>query len=232
MDDREPVVSINYMYMTDNQKEGEEKGMPIIVLKDRKTRVIRARLVPRKGVNGYAVKVVSGILESLGHSKIILKSDQEPSILALKDAVRSENRADIVMEESPEYESRSNGEVERAIQTVQGQIRTMKDRLESRYGQRISGEHPCIPWLIAHASDTVSRFHVYTDGKTAHENWRGRSFRGQYREFGENVLYLSPGTKGQDKFEVRWSRAFGMGSLIGQEKQLLERRMVSLRSGM
>ena len=72
---------------------------------------------------------MSGIIESLGHSKIILKSDQEPSILALKDAVRSENRADIVMEESPEYESKSNGEVERAIQVVQGQIMAMKDRL-------------------------------------------------------------------------------------------------------
>ena len=57
----------------------------------------------------------------------------------MKDAVKSEARVDIVMEESPEYESKSNGEVERAIQMIQGQFRAMKDRLESRYNQRISG---------------------------------------------------------------------------------------------
>jgi hypothetical protein len=57
--------------------------------------------------------VLSGVIESLGHSRVILKSDQEPAILSLKDAVKSEARIDIVMEESPEYESKSNGEVER-----------------------------------------------------------------------------------------------------------------------
>ena len=33
---REPVVSVDYMFMHDNQGEGEEKGMPIMVVKDRK----------------------------------------------------------------------------------------------------------------------------------------------------------------------------------------------------
>ena len=158
-----------------------------MVISDRKTRIIRARVVPQKGNHAYNIKVLSGVVESLGHSKVILKSDQEPAMLSLKDAVKSEARVDIVMEESPEHESKSNGEVERAIQVIQGQFRTMKDRLESRYRQRISGEHPCIPWLIAHASDTVNRYHVYKDGKTAFENWKGKKFKGQYREFGENV---------------------------------------------
>ena len=60
------------------------------------------------------------------------------------------------MEESPEYESKSNCEIERAIQVIQGQFRAMKDILESRYNQRIVGEHPCIPWLMAHSSDTIN----------------------------------------------------------------------------
>ena len=56
----------------------------------------------------------------------MLKSDKEPSIMSLWAAVESEARVNVVLEESPEYESKSNGEVERAIQMVQGQIRTMK----------------------------------------------------------------------------------------------------------
>ena len=91
-----------------------------MVIKDRKIRTIRARVVPQKGNHWYGIKVLTGVLESLGHSKIILKSDQEPARLSLKDAVKSETRINLVLEESPEYESRSNGEVERAIQKIQG----------------------------------------------------------------------------------------------------------------
>ena len=39
---REPIVSVDYMFMRDSQGEGEEKGMPFMVVKDRKTRIIRA----------------------------------------------------------------------------------------------------------------------------------------------------------------------------------------------
>ena len=94
-----------------------------MVITDRKTRSARARVVPQKANRWYGIKVLSGVIESLGHSKIILKSGQEPALLSLKDAVKSEARVNLVLEESPEYESRSNGEVERAIQTIQGQLR-------------------------------------------------------------------------------------------------------------
>ena len=50
---REPIVSVDYMFMHDNQGEGGEKGMPIMVIKDRKTRTIRARVVPQKGGHWY-----------------------------------------------------------------------------------------------------------------------------------------------------------------------------------
>ena len=147
----------------------------------------------------------------MGHSKAVLKSDQEPALLSLKDAVKSEVGDNLVLEESPEYESKSNGEMERAIQMVQGQFRTLKDRLQSTYNQRIGGERPCIPWLMAHASDTVNRYYVYNDGRTAFENWKGRKFNGQYREFGENLFYLKPHSKGKDMFEVRLENGIWLG---------------------
>ena len=98
---REPIVSVDYMFMHDNQGEGEEKRMPIVVIKDWKTRTTRARVVPQKGSHWYGIKVLSGVIESLGHSKVILKSDQEPALLSLKDAVKSESRIKLVLEESP-----------------------------------------------------------------------------------------------------------------------------------
>ena len=67
-DVREPLVSVYCMFMHDNQGEGEEQGMPIMVVKGRRTRIIRARVVPQKGNHWYGIKVLSGAIESLGHS--------------------------------------------------------------------------------------------------------------------------------------------------------------------
>ena len=63
-----------------------------------------------------------------------MKSDQEPAILSMKEGVKNENAAEIVFEEPPGYDSKGNGEIEQAVQIVQGQFRAMKDALESRYG--------------------------------------------------------------------------------------------------
>ena len=51
-----PVVSIDYMFMSDNQEQEEERGMPILVMKDRDTKMIKARVVPRKGGDSYAIQ--------------------------------------------------------------------------------------------------------------------------------------------------------------------------------
>ena len=83
------MVSIDYMFMHDRQKEGEEKGMPILVFKERKRRVIRARIVPQKGKHWYAIKILKGMLDSTGYKKVIFKSDQEPAMLSLKEAVQN-----------------------------------------------------------------------------------------------------------------------------------------------
>ena len=94
--------------------------MPIMENKDKRTRRTRARVLPQKGNAWYGIKVSSGVVESLGPSQVILKSEQEPSVTSVKDAVKAESQVDLVLEESPEYESTSNGEIERAIQTAQG----------------------------------------------------------------------------------------------------------------
>ena len=74
MEEEIPVVSFDYMFMHDDQKEEEEKGMPILVAKDRKKKVVRARVVPKKGQHWYGIKIASGIVDSLGYKRVILRS--------------------------------------------------------------------------------------------------------------------------------------------------------------
>ena len=98
--------------------------------------MIRARVVPQKGKHWYSVKILGGALDSLGYKRLILKSEQEPAVMNMKEAVRLESGIEIMMEESLGYGSQGNGEVDHAVQMVQGQSHTMKDALESRYGVR------------------------------------------------------------------------------------------------
>ncbi len=86
-----PTIGIDYTYMHSEQEKEEEKGMPIVVAKDNKTKMIMARVVPSKGLDNYAVKTVKKMMERMGHKKIILKSDNDPAIFALKKAVRRES---------------------------------------------------------------------------------------------------------------------------------------------
>ena len=85
-----PTIGIDYMYMHSEQEKEEEKGMPLVVAKDNMTKMTMARVVPSKELDSYAVETVKRMVERLGYKKVIMKSDREPAILALKEAVRRE----------------------------------------------------------------------------------------------------------------------------------------------
>ena len=107
-------------------------------------------------------------------SELVLKSDGEPAMIALKQRVKQERPERIVLEESPVKESQANGAIENAIKQIQGQIRTMKDCLDSRLGMKLTGEETIFPWLVSHAAATINRHHVGQDGETAYRRWKGK----------------------------------------------------------
>jgi hypothetical protein len=132
--------------------------MPMLVIKDSRTKVALARVVPKKGRDQYAIERLQKDISNLGYKKMILKSDNEPAIIALKEAVKRERDQDIILEESPEYDSMGNGEIERQIQEVQGQIRAIKLNLEANYKNKLRDDHPAIPWLVAHSASAITRY--------------------------------------------------------------------------
>ena len=58
------------------QEKEEEKGVPIIVIKDSKTKMTTAKVVPCKGRDAYAVESVRRALEQLGHRRIMTTSQR------------------------------------------------------------------------------------------------------------------------------------------------------------
>ena len=62
---------------------------------------------------------MSAILDEIGHKKIILRSDQEPAILALKAEVI--NRLigyEAIPQESPVGDHQSNGDIENTVREL------------------------------------------------------------------------------------------------------------------
>ena len=99
---------------------GDEFGFKLTVLsgKERVTGMHFASAVPTKGASGkFAVDKALQFMEEVGDttSKVIVKTDQEPSIqYFVKDLIESRPQGQTVIEESPVKSSGSNGIVERS----------------------------------------------------------------------------------------------------------------------
>ena len=89
----------------------------------------------------------------------------------------------------PVKSSASNGVVERGIQSVQGQIRVLKDALEDRWKREISAVECIVPWIVEWSAHVLNRFEVGKDGRTAFERCKGKRAKHLGIEFGEAVLW-------------------------------------------
>ena len=134
-------MSIDYCFMGPEDKE--EEMMPVLVMHDNKNQSIKALPVQEKGATEITVKWCVSTLEEAGYAgqKVVLKSDQEASIVALKKAIAATREGETVPIESPVRESKSNGAMERAVRTWAGQLRTLKHCFETRLGKRLPAGH-------------------------------------------------------------------------------------------
>ena len=102
-----------------------------------------------------------------------MKSDQEESMRALQQRAPKAGNCEFVLTNSKEYDSKANGKVEKAIQQVERQVRTLKLHLENRIGKVVAPNHPVIHWMVEYASETISRFRIIRKESTPRELLRG-----------------------------------------------------------
>ena len=66
--------------------------------------------------------------------KVIIKTDHEPALVKVVDEIgrlrAAKGGKGMVVEHSPVHSSKSNGYIERAVQGVQGMIRTWRSAVE------------------------------------------------------------------------------------------------------
>lgn len=70
IESEEPEIACDYAYMrSDNEKTDISNNLPMLVLKDSKTKMYGATFVSEKGVDPYAVKYFSSFIQGLGYKK-------------------------------------------------------------------------------------------------------------------------------------------------------------------
>jgi hypothetical protein len=155
-------------------------------------------------------------LETIGlkNERIVLKSNQEPSIVDVMKEIQKARESDFgsALDNSRVGDSDSNGTIESAIGSFEGVARTPRIALEMKVKDKISASDPVIPWLIRHAGHFITRCWVRPNGKTSYQMIKGRRSNVNLKEFGEAVWFRIPETKNlPGKFEPRWEDGIYLG---------------------
>ena len=192
-----PRISMDYFFMSKEDEKASKN--PCLVMKNEASGERYARAVGQKGVGtkgelDWLIKDISDELKSWGHAggtagEIILKSDGEVSVKALRSAVAKYHGGKVVPEQSAKGESQSNGAAEESGKTVREFVKIFKGQLEEKTQTKLESGGVVMQWLIRWAAMMVSRFLVGHDGRTGHERRRGRRCNMEVYPFGEKVWY-------------------------------------------
>ena len=102
----------------------------------------------------YAVERLTRDILWLGHPRIILKTDNEKSIVRLLTEVLKSLRVSLIEQATQQhpsaYDPNSNGATESTCKRVGGLLRTLKFDFENRFGRSPSIDRPAFAWLTEH----------------------------------------------------------------------------------
>ena len=135
------TISIDYAFFGDE----DERAKPVLVVREHKNRWTEAiPVVSKGGADRWAAKALTEAAQRTGLRHFAFKSDQEPSVLDLKNWVISElgDQYSTHKELRPVGEPQSIGPAEKAVDIVGGAIRTKNIAGERNYGIELVGTLP------------------------------------------------------------------------------------------
>ena len=146
------------------------------------------------------------------HDKIVIRTDQEASIVDLfKRVAKDRGTSKTILETAPRSDSKANGEAENAVQSIEQMVRTYMVDLQERCGEELSVEDAFYAWLVEHACDMINKFMVRKGGKTAWEQLKTDPFRGEIYLFGTPVLHITSGPVQGGVMQERWHDGIWLG---------------------
>jgi len=178
---------MDYDYFGD--AENDTAKVTALIRKDKQTGMIWGNVSSTKGPGDtWMIKKVEKDLELLGRANTKLKTDGEPSLVAVQGKIiAARAKGSTIPENPPAYNPESNGCIEKGVQDFDGQLRCIKIALEGRIGQEIDAAAPVIEWAVQHTGFVVSRFRIGHCGKAPWERLTGKTWHRPVVEFCERV---------------------------------------------
>ena len=136
-------------------------------MRDTKTSMTASHICECKGPEDkWVISKLTEDIEGWGYTDIILKTDGEPAIVRVADAVKQARTQPTLLQSPPAYDPAANGVAEHAVQDFMGQMRACKLGLEQRINVEVPTNAKVIEWMAEHASNTINKALVGHDGKT------------------------------------------------------------------
>ena len=183
-----PRFSMDYGFLGD---EGQPTSV-LLVMKEITTGMMMAMIVPRKGIGArdeeWIHRRLSQFINGFGFKKILLRSDNENAILALRKKIADGCTAQVLEEDSIKGESQTNGLAEVGVRIVEGIMRTLIIDVEVKTKTKVGDSSVVMAWLAEHACTVYNRCTVMSDGRTPWQKAYGKASSLSLVPFGERVL--------------------------------------------
>ena len=197
------VVSFDFGFLNrlDDDDDDDPKLTALFVC-DQHTKLVHVVPTPAKGGRylSYLTTELCRFVMYTQHRAVILRTDSEPSTLALLESVRKPLTSlgiTCAGETAPVGSHQSNGAAEKTVHLVRQLANCFMQQLEKNGGADRSvfkSLHPMTAWSLVHAALIRNRF-VVQEGQTAFERAFGRIYHGKICAFGEVVLGFIKTTK-------------------------------------
>ena len=227
------VIQIDYSYLKADgsyEETTEDPAVVVVTAVDKGTGIYSAYSIPAKNFEkDYLVKSLKAFVAQLGHVRVTIRSDGEPSILQVNHELRDElNKMRGKEAEAPRYSAQSMGAVGAAQRTLKGDFLTLRSDLEEKTKLKINPAMNVWPWMVRHAAWTRARFGIKANMRTAYEDTFGGQYTGQILPFGEvllfKVLHSSAGRKTggrQLQGDSVWERGVFLGKVNESDEFLV-----------
>ena len=161
-------------------EENKAASNPAVVMTDESTgmRIVDSKGLTEDKADPWLVRDLHAELKSWGSpggsdNRLIIKSDGESPIVAVREALARKHGGIISPEQPPKGEHASNGVVEEAGKTIRDMAKVLNVHLESRLGRNFHTKEPVMHWVVRWAAMALSRFQVGKDHKTAYRRQTG-----------------------------------------------------------
>ena len=168
LSDRDIKRVDEYLEVDDQAEEQGETTLTVLVGHDSRSKVCTAIPVPQKGIDydEWSVRESLRFTDFLWYQKIVIKTHQEEALNCVIRKVGRYRGSDTqtMQEHSPVGSSQSNEATERRIQTIEGQVRTLRNAFEARNNAKLPASRCLFAWLVIHAGNIITLHEPGRDG--------------------------------------------------------------------